>query len=391
MGILEKIFIKPDYTLEKMRTVYGVLCGGLGIFLNILLFLGKVIIGTISGSIAITADALNNLSDAGASVVTLVGFKLAAQKPDPNHPYGHGRIEYISGFIVSMLIIIMAVELIRSSFVKIFNPLISKTSGYMFLILIISILVKFYMAFYNRRVGKKINSSSLLATSMDSLSDCVATMIVLIVSILGRYGYGYLDGYAGVLVGIFILYAGYSAAKDTINPLLGQPPEEEFVNKIIDIVTHFDRNIVGMHDVMVHDYGPGRRIVSLHAEVPVDGNIIELHDIIDRIENKLNKELGCISVIHMDPVITSDAEVLELRDTIKDIVARIESSITIHDFRVVKGMTHTNLIFDVLVPYYMNASEEALSEQIQEAVNKEIGEKYFIVIHMDTDFTKSKK
>lgn len=391
MGILEKIFIKSEYSQEKKRTEYGILCGVLGIFLNMVLFLSKIIIGTISGSIAITADALNNLSDAGASVVTLVGFKMASQKPDPNHPFGHGRMEYISGFVVSIFIIIMAVELIQSSFFKILNPKEARTSVYVILVLIMSILVKFYMAFYNRRVGKKINSQSLFATATDSLSDCVATSIVLIVSILAKFGYGFLDGYAGVAVGFFILYAGYTAAKDTINPLLGQPPEPEFLDKIIYIVTHYNENIVGVHDVMVHDYGPGRRIISLHAEVPVDGNIIELHDIIDNIENKLNNDLNCISVIHMDPVVTSDKEVIELKDKIKIIILKIESSMTIHDFRVVKGSTHTNIIFDVVVPYYMDANEAILQKQIQEEVNKQIGEDYFVVIHMDTDFTKKKR
>lgn len=393
MGILEKIFIKEEMNMTEKRSAYGILCGILGIIFNVFLSATKFFAGTISNSIAITADAVNNLSDAGSSIVTLVGFKMASQKADPDHPFGHGRIEYASGFVVAILIILMAIELIQTSISKIINPEKQTVSAIVICILVTSILVKCYMAFYNRRIGKKINSPALEANAIDSLSDCVATSVVLITSLVGRFYHIYLDGYAGVLVGIFIMYAGITAAKETINPLLGQPPEPEYVDKIIDIVTHFDEeNIVGIHDLIVHDYGPGRQIVSLHAEVPEDGNMVELHEIIDDLENKLNEEMGCQVTIHMDPVFTKNEYVLSVKKTVNEIVSEIGTDVgfkfSIHDFRVMKNNNTTKLFFDVVIPYKCVVSDSQIKALITQKINEKLGDDYLVVIHVDMDFTK---
>ena len=282
--ILERIFINPDMDDNRKRGIYGTLCGVVGIFLNLLLFIGKFLAGVLSNSIAITADAFNNLSDAGSSVMTLIGFRLASQKPDLKHPFGHGRMEYLAGLGVSALILIMGVELLQTSVGKIIHPTDTEFSPLIGGILIVSILVKCYMAYYNRNVGRKIGSATIEATATDSLSDCVATGVVLLSGIIGHFTNLRIDGYCGALVGLFICYAGINAAKETINPLLGQAPEPEFVEQIQQIVMGYDENILGMHDLIVHDYGPGRRMISLHAEVPAGGDILKLHDEIDNLE-----------------------------------------------------------------------------------------------------------
>ena len=290
--LLAKIFIQEKNDQAKIREEYGVLCGVVGILFNVLLFAGKFLAGTISHSIAITADAVNNLSDAGSSIVTLAGFKLAGTKPDTEHPFGHGRIEYISGLVVAAAILLMAYELIRDSVGKIVHPEETEFSGLIVVILVLSILVKLYMYFYNHRIGKKLDSAAMQATAIDSLSDTCATTAVLAATLIGHFTGLHIDGWCGVLVGVFILYAGISAAKETLNPLLGQPPAEEFVMQIDRIVMSHPE-ICGIHDLIVHDYGPGRKMVTLHAEVPADGDILEVHDVIDNVENELREKLGC--------------------------------------------------------------------------------------------------
>ena len=288
ISLLANIFIgnNSDTSSPHIRQKYGVLCGAVGIFLNILLFAGKFLAGIISNSIAITADAFNNLSDAGSSLVTLFGFRMAGQKPDPDHPFGHGRIEYLSGFLVSIAILFMAFELVRTSIDKIIHPQPVTFSILSVMILLVSILVKVYMAYYNKNIGKKIDSTAMNATALDSLSDVLATSVVLIATLVGHYTSLQIDGYCGVIVGLFIFYAGYSAAKDTISPLLGQPPNPDFVKNVEEIVMSYDL-VLGIHDMVVHDYGPGRVMLSLHAEVSADGNILVLHDMIDNIEHRL--------------------------------------------------------------------------------------------------------
>ena len=386
--LLAKIFIKEKDDKIKIRQDYGMLCGVVGILLNVVLFTGKFLAGTISNSIAITADAVNNLSDAGSSLVTLLGFKMAGAKPDPEHPFGHGRIEYISGLAVAAAILLMAYELIRDSIGKILHPEETEFSMLVVLILVVSILVKIYMALYNRSIGKKIDSAAMRATATDSLSDTCATTVVLIATLVGHYTGLYIDGYCGVLVGIFILYAGVNAAKDTLNPLLGQAPEEEFVQQIDEIVMSH-QEICGIHDLIVHDYGPGRRMISLHAEVPSEGDILEIHDVIDNVENELREKLGCDATIHMDPIVTSDEHISELKAAVISIVKGIDEVISLHDFRVVTGPTHTNLIFDIMVPFKYRISDEELVQMIQEKVRKRLGENYYVVIKVDKAYVKA--
>ena len=288
--LLSKLFIRNDLSADARRSAYGKLCGIVGIILNLLLFAGKFFAGLLSGSIAVTADAFNNLSDAGSSVVSLVSFRISEQKPDAKHPYGHGRIEYIAGLIISAVIIIMAYELIKDSVGKIIHPADTEWSLLVVGILVVSILVKLYMAFYNTKLGRRFDAAALRATGIDSLSDCAATTVVLLCTILAHVKGWRIDGYAGVLVGGFILFAGIRAAREVVGPLLGEPPEREYVDQIEQLVLSFDPNILGVHDLMVHDYGPGRRVISLHAEVPAEGNVLELHDIIDNLEHRLSEE-----------------------------------------------------------------------------------------------------
>lgn len=381
--IFSHIFSFDKMPENKRRGAYGMLCGIVGIVLNLLLCAGKFFAGIVSHSIAITADAVNNLSDAASSIVTLVGFKLAGQKPDSKHPFGHGRIEYISGLIVAAAILIMAFELIRDSVTKIIHPQETQFSTLAIVILAVSIGVKCYMAFYNSKVGKKIGSTTVLAVATDSMSDCVTTAVVLIAALVAHFTNLQIDGYCGVVVGLIIFYAGLSAAKDTLNPLLGQPPEEEFVQQIEEIVLHFDENVIGLHDLMVHDYGPGRRFISLHAEVPAEGDILKLHDIIDNLEMKLTNELGCSTTIHMDPVVTKDAHVSELKQQVKQIVSDMDEKLTMHDFRVVVGETHTNIIFDIVIPYEYPKSDEQVVDEIRQKIQQKLGEDHFAVIKVD--------
>ncbi|MEE1517996.1 MAG: cation diffusion facilitator family transporter [Lachnospiraceae bacterium] len=365
----------------KKRQIYGTVSSVIGIMLNVCLFLGKYIAGVISGSIAIMADAVNNLSDAGSSFITLIGFRFAGKKPDVDHPFGHGRFEYISGFVVSMAIIMMGFELVKSSVSKILHPTDIDMGMVSVIILVVSILVKLYMAYFNRRIGKKINSSAMKATSVDSLSDACATFVVLVSMIVIRISGLNIDGYVGVLVSLFIFYAGYNAAKDTIDPLLGKNPDPEFVESIKNIVMSHD-NVVGIHDMVVHDYGPGRVMVSLHAEVPGDGDIFELHDAIDHIERELTEELGCSAVIHMDPIETNNEIVKALKAKISEGVILLIEGASIHDFRMVQGPTHTNVIFDVVVPYSVKYSDEEVKEKVCRMVQL-IDNTYFAVINID--------
>lgn len=385
--LLAQVFIKEQKDKAKIRQAYGVLCGVVGILLNVMLFLGKFLAGTISNSIAITADAFNNLSDAGSSFVTLIGFKLAGAKPDPEHPFGHGRMEYISGLVVAAAILLMAYELIRDSIHKIIHPEETEFSVLVVLILVVSILVKLYMSFYNRNIGKRIDSAAMRATATDSLSDTCATTVVLIATLVGHYTGFYIDGWCGALVGLFILYAGINAAKETLDPLLGQPPEEEFVEQINQIVMAHSE-VCGIHDLIVHDYGPGRQMISLHAEVPAEGDILEIHDVIDNVENELRAKLGCDATIHMDPIVTSDEHIGELKATVTDIITGIDEAVSMHDFRVVTGPTHTNLIFDVLVPFKFYISDDEMIMMIQEKVKQRIGKNYYVVIKVDKAYVK---
>lgn len=380
--LMARFFVRRDADKNEMRQSYGVLCGILGILLNVVLFAGKFIAGMLSNSIAITADAVNNLSDAGSSLITLIGFKLAGQKPDTEHPFGHGRMEYISGLAVSAAILLMAYELAKDSISKIINPQETEFSVLIAGILLASICVKVYMFYYNQSVAKKIDSPAMMATAKDSLSDSVATGVVLLSAVVSHFTSLKIDSYCGLLVALLIFYAGYSAAKDTLDPLLGQKASEEFEQEIEALVMAH-KEVCGIHDLFVHDYGPGRQIISLHAEVPADSDFMMIHDVIDNIENELRKKLGCDATIHMDPIVTNDAHVTEMKETMIQLVKEMDERLTLHDFRMVDGPSHTNLIFDVVAPFTFRLDDEELVKEIFTNTKKKLGERYFTVIKVD--------
>lgn len=383
---LARLFIKnrTEYENPDVRHAYGVLCSTVGIALNLLLFVGKFAAGILSASIAITADAFNNLSDAGSSVITLAGFRLAKQKPDPQHPFGHGRFEYLSALFVSLLILLMGFELGKSSLEKIFNPTPVEFRWMTVIILSVSVAVKLYMALYNRAIGRKIRSEALLAVVTDSLGDAVATSVVLCAVLLAPMTDLNLDGYCGAAVAVMILIAGFRSAKQTVSPLLGQPPEPEFVQSVEKTVLSHPQ-ISGIHDLIVNDYGPGRKIISLHAEVPADANVWDAHDMIDNVERELAMKLGCIAVIHMDPVVTEDEAAVALREAIRNEVREVHPGITIHDFRMVPGPTHTNVIFDAVLPYESSLSEEEARERIVQTVSK-YHENTNVIVEIDRSY-----
>lgn len=375
----------PDYqqtASPAVRTAYGMLSGALGIALNVLLCLGKLFAGMISGSIAIIADAFNNLSDAGSSLISLIGFKLSAKKPDPGHPFGHGRIEYVAGLLVALVILLMGVELFKTSVSKIMTPEPVTFSLISALILVVSVGVKLYMYGYNRKLSKTLESPALEATAVDCRSDALSTTVVLIAMLISHFTGLHIDGWAGLMVSIAILWAGYSAARDTINPLLGQSPDPELVRSIQQQVLAAPE-VIGIHDMIVHDYGPGRRIVSLHAEVSADGDILLLHDAVDRLEHQLRDTLNCETVIHMDPIVTDDARVSPLRMRVARLLQeRIDPVLEIHDFRIVTGPTHTNVIFDVVAPYDFRMGDELLKTEVTRLIH-EMDASLFAVVCID--------
>lgn len=386
VSLLSKIFIKnrTEYGNAAVRAAYGTLCSLLGIFLNVLLFAGKYTAGVLSGSIAITADAFNNLSDAGSSAISLLGFRLSGKKPDPTHPFGHGRIEYISGLAVAAMIVVMGVELLISSVEKIIEPE-TVTGGILpAVILLVSIAVKLYMFAYNRSIGKRISSPAMTATGADSLSDSIATAVVLLSMGVSYVFKVNIDGYAGAAVALFILYAGYGVAKDTLSPLLGQAPDPELVQQIEDIVMASSA-VIGMHDLIVHDYGPGRMMISLHAEVDGKGDIYVLHDSIDTVERTLKQTLGCDATIHMDPVETDNEQVNAERAALEKALSDVEGLRGIHDFRMVMGPSHTNLIFDVVMDTALDKTPEEFRREICELVETRMPE-HFAVVTVDTSF-----
>ena len=368
--LLARLFIKDrDKVADAaVRRAYGMLCSLTGIGLNVLLFLGKYLAGRLSGSIAMTADAFNNLSDAGSSVITLLGFRMAAKKPDPGHPFGHGRIEYLSGVAVSIIIIVVGVQLGLESIDKIMNPQPVDAGLLPMLVLVASICVKGYMFAYNRDIGRKINSPGMAATAMDSLSDSIATSVVLISMLLSRFAGVNADGWGGIAVACFIIFSGFKAAKETLSPLLGNPPDPQLVHDISNIVLSHSE-VMNVHDLIVHDYGPGRLMVSLHAEVPGNGDIYALHDTIDTIEYELSSKLGCDAVIHMDPVSPDGTKTAHMRDELAEAAKSIDPRLSIHDFRIVDGPTHTNVIFDAVLPNDSKLTEEEAVAQLAALVH----------------------
>lgn len=384
--LLARLFIRDrDKVADAgVRRAYGMLCSLTGIGLNILLFLGKYLAGRLSGSIAMTADAFNNLSDAGSSVITLLGFRMAAKKPDPGHPFGHGRIEYLSGVAVSLIIVVVGVQLGLESIDKIISPEPVDAGLVPMLVLVASICVKGYMFAYNRGIGRKINSPGMSATALDSLSDCIATGVVLISMLLARFADVNIDGWGGAAVAIFIIFSGFKAAKETLSPLLGNPPDPQLVRDITDIVMSHPE-VLNVHDLIVHDYGPGRLMISLHAEVPGDGDIYALHDAIDTAEYELQQKLGCSAVIHMDPVSPDGTKTAHMREELAEAAKAIDPRLTIHDFRIVDGPTHTNVIFDAVLPNDSPVTEDDAKTQLETIVHS-LWQNSHPKVHIDRPF-----
>lgn len=384
--LLARLFIKDRDRVQDaaVRRAYGMLCSLTGIGLNVLLFFGKYLAGQLSGSIAMTADAFNNLSDAGSSVITLLGFRMAAKKPDPGHPFGHGRIEYLSGVAVSLIIIVVGVQLGIESVHKIMEPEAVDAGLVPMLVLVASICVKGYMFAYNRGIGRKINSPGMSATAVDSLSDCIATGVVLISMLLARFANINADGWGGAAVAAFIIFSGFRAAKETLSPLLGNPPDAQLVKDISDIVLSHPE-VMNVHDLIVHDYGPGRLMVSLHAEVPGDGDIYALHDAIDTIEYELESKLGCAAVIHMDPISPDGTKTAHMRDELAEAVKAIDPRLSIHDLRIVDGPTHTNVIFDAVLPNDSALTEDEAKSALETLVHS-LWQNSHPKVHIDRPF-----
>lgn len=381
---LTKIFIKDsdNVTAPSVRAAYGVFGGILGIICNILLFVLKLVVGSAIHSIAIISDAFNNLSDMGSSVVTMIGAKLSNQRPDEEHPFGHGRFEYISSLIVSFIIITMGFELVKSSFDKIIHPATPQFNIVLIAILCVSIFVKLWMFFAMRYLGKKINSDVLLATSADSLNDTTATTVIILSVILCRFLPPVTDGIAGMVVAVIICISGVKLAWETIGTLLGTSPDPEVAGRIAEIILA-DKEILGIHDLIVHDYGPGRTLASVHAEVSCEKSAIMLHEIIDALEMKIMVELGIETVIHTDPILVSDGKVNETRQMVKNIIAEINPSLGMHDFRMTDGETRINLIFDLEVPFELTDTERKNTLTLIKEKITAVDERFACVVKVD--------
>ena len=378
--LLAKWFIRDreSDSPERVRSAYGVLSGCFGIFLNLCLFTVKLVFGLLAHAVSLQADAFNNLGDAGSSVIALFGFRLASKKPDRDHPYGHGRVEYLAGLFVAIAIILMGWSLLRSAFDLLLHggePAYAAHFWPSVCVMIVSILVKLYMFAYNRALAKRFDSPALKAVSFDSLSDTVATTAVLGSALVTHFvklpAWLQLDAWCGLLVSLFILYTGLKSVRETTAPLLGKRPDPEFVSEIEQATLSFE-GIGGVHDVIVHDYGPGRVFVSLHAEVSADANVREIHDVIDNAEKYLSDRFNCSATIHMDPIITDDPETAKLLQKTQSVLASIDGSLSMHDFRVSPSPEGRTLLFDVAAPFGLAGDDSALSERIAAAVSDAI-------------------
>ena len=384
--LLIRIFIKDSKSISspQVRAKYGMLSGFAGITVNIILCIIKFAIGAITGSIAITGDAFNNLSDAASSVVSLFGFKLASKPADKEHPYGHGRLEYLCGMAVGALILFMGFELVKSSISKIITPEKTAFSWVAVIVLAVSILGKIWLAVFNKKIGKTINSETIAAVATDSINDIIATTASIVALVLSNYFTLPFDGIFGVIVSGFVLWAGFGVFKSTVSPLLGQPPTEETVRAIEDKILSYD-GILGVHDLIIHDYGPGRCFVSAHAEVSSQTDIMESHDLIDVIEQDITAETGYSITLHMDPLVENDETINAAKAMVTEIVKSIESTLSIHDFRVVSGPHHTNLIFDLVIPFSVKTDSAVIIGQINSALEK-LEKNYYAVITVDRSY-----
>ena len=386
-NLLIKIFIRDreNTTSPKVRTAYGTLSGAVGILVNILLSIAKLIIGSISHSIAITGDALNNLSDAASSAISLLGFRISSKPADEKHPYGHGRLEYLCGLAVAVIIMFMGLELIKSSAAKIFSPEKPEFSLVAIAVLVISILGKLWRALFNRKIGKAINSDTVDAVVKDSLSDIAATTVSILSLILSQYFSLPFDGIFGVIVSLFVLWAGIGVFRNTSSSLLGQQPEPETVKMIEEKILSYE-GVYGVHDLIVHDYGPGRCFVTAHAEVPSDTDIMVSHDLMDVIEQDFKRDTSYVLTLHMDPVVMDDEKTNNAKEMIAQIIAEIHPSLSFHDFRMVSGPHHTNLIFDVVIPFSVKLDSKTVVNTINDNIHKK-NEKYYAVITIDHSYT----
>lgn len=386
--LLIKLFVRDYENTEdpKVRESYGKFAGVVGIISNLFLCIMKILIGVFSGSIAIIADGINNMADASSSIITLVGFRLASKPEDEDHPYGHARIEYLTGLFVSILIIVLGVQLFKTSLEKIFNPDTLEFSYITIITLVIAIAVKLWQSLFNISIGKKINSLTLIATGADSRNDVIATSAVLVSVLVVKFTGLQIDGYMGCLVALFIIWSGIQLVRDTISPLLGEAPDDDLVKAITETVKK-EPGILGIHDLMVHNYGPGKIFASIHVEVDADGDLMKSHDMIDNIERIVKESLRIEFVIHMDPVKTNDPLIHRMKAVISEAFAPLDGVENIHDFRIVPGPTHTNIIFDVVLSMDCRYTEKEIQKIADDTV-KAIDDNYFVVITFDRAYTK---
>ena len=387
IDLLARIFIRDHEKIEdsRVRTAYGTLVSVTAIVFNLLLSAAKFIIGTLAGSVSITADAVNNLSDAGSSLLMLLGFRFAEKKPEPEHPFGHGRIEYVMGLVVAAIILYAGIDSLRSAIERIIRPEALDFSWAAVLVLVISVLVKVYMSFFHKKTGKRIGSATMVMAGKDALTDTISTALALVCLLLYKFTGLNLDAYAGLVVAVLLLKTGFEGGRDTLSQLMGQKADPETVEKVREIVLAYPE-IMDIHDMVIHDYGPGRFHVSLHAEVDGEGNIYELHEAMDRAMLELDHKLGCMSVIHMDPVDTKNEELASLREELGGIIAGIDPALSFHDLRMIPGPHYTNLVFDVLEPFGFKMTNAELTHAIRQAVSKE-HPGYNCVIQIDKPFT----
>ncbi len=384
--LLIKLFIKDaDINTQRGRELYGRLAGAVGIICNLLLSVLKLIIGSVSNSVSITADATNNISDAGSSIVTLVGFRLSGKPADKDHPYGHARIEYISSLIISFLILLIGCSIFKESITKIFNPEESLFNIATVIVLVVSILVKLWLSVFNKFLGKQINSKALEATAIDSRNDVITTAAVLLASTISHFTGFNLDGYMGVIVSVFIFISGINLVKETLDPLLGQPPTKEMFERIEQKILSYE-NVLGVHDLMVHSYGPNTYFASAHIEMDAKIDVLICHDIMDQIERDFKSELNIHLIVHLDPTILDSPEINELKEMVNDIICEIDRDLTFHDFRVVIGEENKNVLFDVVVPPEYKYSDEELKKIITDKITEMSNGKIFTVLVVDHSY-----
>lgn len=386
-NFLVKRFVKNHEETgdSNVRQAYGYLGGFIGIIANTLLFAGKLSVGLYINSIAVMADAINNLTDAASSIITLVGFKITNKPADREHPFGHGRIEYISALIVSFLVIMVGFEFIKSSIERVMNPEIVAFSWLTFILLSFSIVLKIWLSFFNRKIGRTIGSKAMEATAMDSLSDVITTSVVLVSLVLSIWITFPIDGYIGIAVALFIMYSGFNLTKETLNPLLGDAPDVEFVSEIMKRTLSYEK-VIGVHDIIVHNYGPNRCVVSLHAEIPASMDITEAHDLIDMAEQEISKEMGIHLVMHMDPINTDDKVVQKVHRQIIGVLVECGMELSIHDLRIVGDDCHCNVIFDMVIPYEVaERDEKKVAKDVSDAIKEKYPE-YSAIIKIDRSY-----